>query len=56
MAYQRKTKDVYRIIWNGEVVDAFDTRKEAMEMLKEYKMAYHGGSFSIVAARERIGE
>ena len=29
MAYQRKTKDIYKIMWNGEEVDRFDTLKEA---------------------------
>ena len=43
MAYERKTKDMYFIIWNNEEVDEFETRKEAREMLKEYNMAYGGG-------------
>ena len=55
MAYQRKTKDVYKIIWNGEEVDSFDTLKEAREMRKEYELAFHS-SVNIKPERERIGE
>ena len=36
MAYQRKTKDVYGLIWNNEEIDCFNTLKEAREMQKEY--------------------
>lgn len=53
MAYQRKTQDVYFIIWNGEEVDEFETRKEASEMRKEYNMAF-GGGCSIRKKRVRI--
>ncbi len=52
--YKRKTRDVYRLIWNGEEIDSFDTMKEAKEMKKEYELAFHG-SVSIRAGRERIG-
>ena len=55
MAYTRKTKDVYKIIWNGEEVDSFDTLKEAREMKKEYDMAYHSVT-SIQKGRERISD
>ena len=41
MAYQRKTKDVYKLMWNSEEIDSFDTKEEAKEMRKEYEMAYH---------------
>lgn len=54
MTYQRKTKDVYRLIWNGEEIDNFDTLKEAREMKKEYELAYHS-SVTIKRGRERIG-
>ena len=53
--YQRKTKDVYRLIWNGEEIDSFDTYKEAKEMKREYELAYHS-SVIIKRGRERIGE
>ena len=43
MTYQRKTKDVYKLIWNGEEIDRFDTLKETREMKKEYEFAYHSG-------------
>ena len=53
--YQRKTKDVYKLIWNGEEIDSFDTYKEAKEMKKEYELAFHS-SVSIKSGRERIGK
>lgn len=53
MAYKRKTKDVYNLIWQGEVIDSFDTLKEAREMRKEYELAYHS-SVAIKTGRERI--
>jgi hypothetical protein len=54
MGYKRKTKDVYRLIWNGEEIDSFDTLKEAKEMRIEYELAFHD-SVSIKLGRERIG-
>ena len=53
--YQRKTRDVYKLVWNGEVIDSFNTLKEAREMKKEYELAYHS-SITIKPGRERIGE
>lgn len=53
MAYQRKTKDVYKIIWNGEEVDRFDTLEEARAMKKEYDMAFHS-CVSIIKGRETL--
>lgn len=53
MAYQRKTKDVWKLCWNGEVIDTFDTWKEACEMRKEYELAFHS-SVSIKGGREKI--
>jgi hypothetical protein len=53
--YQRKTKDVYKLIWNGEEIDRFNTLKEAREMRREYELAYHS-SVIIKRGRERIGE
>ena len=55
MAYQRKTKDVYGLIWNNEEIDCFNTLKEAREMQKEYELAYHG-TVTIKVRRERIGK
>ena len=54
MAYTRKTKDIYKIMWNGEEVDSFDTLEEAREMKKEYDMAFHSVT-SIRKGRERVG-
>ena len=56
MAYQRKTKDVYKLIWKGEEIDSFDTFKEANEMRKEYELAFHSSGISIQRGRERIGD
>ena len=55
MAYQRKTTDVYNLVWQGEVIDSFDSLKEAKEMRKEYELAYHS-SVTIEKRRERIGK
>lgn len=55
MAYKRKTKDVYNLVWNGEIIDSFDTLKEARKMKTEYELAYHS-SVTIKSGRERIGE
>ena len=55
MAYQRKTKDVYKLVWRGEEIDSFDTFKEAKEMKTEYELAFHSGGISIEKGRERIG-
>ena len=52
--YQRKTKDVYKLIWNGEEIDVFDTLKEAKKMKKEYELAFHS-SVTIKTGKERIG-
>lgn len=53
MSYTRKTKDIYKIMWNGEEIDRFDTCVEARAMKKEYNMAFHGGC-TIKKSRERI--
>ena len=34
---------MYNLIWNNEVVDAFETEAEARTMQTEYNMAYGGG-------------
>lgn len=56
MAYVRKTRDVYRLIWNGEEIDSFDTHAEAREMRREYALAYHCSLIDIIVkkGRERI--
>ena len=55
MAYKRKTKDIYRLFWNGEEIDSFDTFKEAKVMRVEYESAFHSpGGVSIKKGRERI--
>lgn len=56
MAYKRKTKDIYKLIWNGEEIDSFDTLKEAKEMRVEYLLAFHGGSIDIRKSRERLDD
>lgn len=34
---------MFNLIWNGEVIDSFETRAEAEEMRNEYNLAYGGG-------------
>lgn len=51
--YQRKTKDVYQIIWNGEVVDETEDRQNARYLKNEYNIAFKGGC-SIKKTRELI--
>lgn len=41
---------MYQLIWKGEVIDEFDTWKEAKAMRTEYTMAY-GGYVEIVKSR-----
>lgn len=53
MAYKRKTKDVYKIMWQGEEIDRFDTYKEAKEMKREYDLAF-GSAVSIKPGREYL--
>ena len=51
--YVRKTKDVYCIMFQGEVVDETDDRQNARYLLKEYNMAFKGGC-SIKKTKELI--
>lgn len=55
MTYQRKTRDEYQIHGNyghgWEEVDAFDTRKEAREILKEYRIAAPYASYKLIVKR-----
>ena len=34
---------VFILVWKGEEIDEFETRKEAKAMQVEYNMAYGGG-------------
>jgi len=34
---------MYKIKWNGEIIDEFDTKQEANKMLSEYNLAFCGG-------------
>jgi len=56
--YTRTTKDVYFIMGNygqgWEEADQFDTRKEAVAMLKEYNLIV--GSHKIVCKRVKISQ
>ena len=52
--YQRKTIDVYDIVWNGEVVDETEDRKNAIYLKNEYNMAF-GGGCSIKKTRQNKG-
>ena len=51
--YQRKTKDVYYIIWQGEEIDQAETRQDARYLVKEYNTAFKGGC-SIKTERVKI--
>lgn len=59
MAGQRVTRDVWRV-WarfDGcppEVVDEFDTRREAQAMAREYRLAYGGAPVWFKKGRERL--
>lgn len=53
MKYERKTKDVYTIIWNGEEVDEANDKATARYLLKEYNLAFNGGC-SIKKRRVKI--
>ena len=56
MAYKRKTRDIYRLIWNEEEIDSFYDYHEARQMRREYALAFHCGLCSIIIkkGRERI--
>jgi len=51
--YQRKTKDVYFIMWNGEEIDQAETRQESRYLVKEYNISFKGGC-SIKTKRVKI--
>lgn len=51
--YQRKTKDVYVIMWNGEEVDSTEEWSNAKYLRDEYNMAFKGG-VSIKKQRQTI--
>lgn len=53
MAYKRKTKDVYKLIYEGEEIDSFDSWEEAKAMAHEYSLAFHG-MVTIRPRRERL--
>jgi len=42
MKYERKTKDLFILIWNKEEIDTAETRQEARYLQKDYTMAYKG--------------
>lgn len=41
--YERKTKDIYVLMWNGEEIDETESRANAIFLKKEYNLAFHGG-------------
>jgi len=53
MAYIRKTKDVFVVMWQGEEVDETDTKADARYLLVEYNLAFRGGC-SIKIKREPV--
>ena len=34
---------LYRIKWKGETVDTATSKKDAMYLVREYNIAFHGG-------------
>ena len=40
---QESEETEYQLWWNGEEIDSFASKEEAVAMQKEYKMAYKGG-------------
>jgi len=40
---QVKEETEYQLWWNGEEIDSFASKEEAVAMQKEYEMAYKGG-------------
>ena len=49
--YERKTKDIYILTWNGEEIDETETRAEALQFKKEYLQTFHGGVITIKKRR-----
>jgi len=41
--YQRKTQDVYLLIWQGEEIDEAASHADAKYLKGEYNLAYGGG-------------
>jgi len=41
---------MFNLVWKGEVIDSFDTFKEASDMAGEYMMAY-GGHVNILKGK-----
>lgn len=54
--YVRKTRDVYRLWWNGEIIDEDYDWREAHRLRREYALAFHCGlgAIKIKKGRERI--
>ncbi len=57
---QRKTRDVYKLKWRGEIIDTFPRNDRggfslgyAREMLTEYNLAY-GGGVTLHRGREKL--
>lgn len=49
--YIRKTKDIYNIIWNNEVIDEANTITEAKYLKQEYNIAFGGG---VIIKKKRV--
>lgn len=41
--YERKTKDIYILMWNGEEIDETESRENAIFLKTEYNAAFRGG-------------
>ena len=45
-----RASNMFNLVWKGEVIDSFDTLKEASDMAREYTMAY-GGHVNILKGK-----
>lgn len=50
--YVRKTKDIYKLFWNGEEIDETESRADAIFLKMEYNKAFHGGA--VVIKKRRV--
>ena len=44
---------MYEIIYNGEVIDYAATTYDAVELVKEYRMAFKSGNIWYITAEEK---
>ena len=52
--YNRKTKDIYILVWNREEIDEAETRAEAARLKTEYALAFHCSAGAITIKKRRV--